>query len=513
MIDSTEQIDEKRVPALVAYAADKSRQNTCPDILLWATTVISATAVLIFSHDELLVQLLEVLALISAFFCGAAWMSGRVVVTYTGLLESIRETLTRVVRTANSTKSRGRSGSDHHTSSFERIMRFGKQRIGQSLDLVETLDGNIRELVGLYENLTTNIAASVVIFNTDRQVTFCSAYTQVLTGCSPADLFATQRDLWSELVLDEDRERYLRAWSVSVLGEDIFVKYQIRHRSGIVLWLETRFVPITDDSGQVQSVMAVTVDLTDTLAQQKQIEEKNRDLQDFTYMVSHDLKAPIFTIKGMATALEEDYAEKLGGDGKELIQFIVDAAGRLEKLVSSVLTYSRLATQQAKEGEVPLSEVLKNVLSDFGQQMKDSHGVINISEMPIVRGDPVRIYQVFSNLIGNALKYRDPKRTPQINIRARVSTGDFAVIDVSDNGLGVPKDRIHDIFRPYQRAHSTEIEGSGIGLACVKKIVESAGGVVSVKSEEGVGSTFTVTIPLPPRKPQSVPEELARAFE
>ena len=133
--------------------------------------------------------------------------------------------------------------------------------------------------------------------------------------------------------------------------------------------------------------------------------------------------------------------------------------------------------------------------------------------MPTVQGDEIRLYQVFSNLVGNAIKYRRRDVQPRISVTA-IRNGDGSVmVMVKDNGLGVPKDKLDLVFRPYQRAHGNQVEGSGIGLACVKKIIDRLGGSVSVESAVGEGSTFIVTFPaiLPP--PQAIPPDLQKAFE
>lgn len=370
------------------------------------------------------------------------------------------------------------------------------------------------ELAERYELLTTNIAASVVIFDRDRRVLFCSPFTEVLTGYHAEAIYSHPGDFWGEIVVESERDKYDKAWSFAQLGEDYSVRYQVHHHDDIKLWFDTQFVPLCDDGGNIVSVMCVTVDVSELVNQRKQVEEQNRDLTDFTYMVSHDLKAPVFTIKGMASALLEDYGQSLGKDGHALIQHILAGATRLEKLIASVIEYSSLGRKEARDVPVDLGVVLGSVLEDLAEQIRQTEAQVLIeSKLPTVRGDDVRYYQLFSNLIGNAMKYRAPGRRPQIHVRAQSAGKDMAALEVTDNGLGIPAAKLEDIFRPYHRAHGSEIEGSGIGLASVKKIVEKVGGAVSVKSIEGEGSTFRVTLPLPPPKPQSIPENLRRYFE
>jgi signal transduction histidine kinase len=254
--------------------------------------------------------------------------------------------------------------------------------------------------------------------------------------------------------------------------------------------------------------------VTDSLNYQKQIEEQNRDLSDFAYMVSHDLKAPIFTIKGMADALTEDYSESLADDGRELVEYIVSATERLERLVESVIEYSSISTKELKEVEVDLNEALTSVTADLQELIRTNSATVDVqTNLGTVTGSPVRIYQVFSNLVGNAIKYRAPERDPHVTISAHSLASGGLKVDVTDNGLGIPTDKLDEVFRPYRRVHAGVAEGSGIGLACVKKIVDHLNGTVSVQSKEGVGSTFTVIFPGPPTAAQGIPKDLQRLYK
>jgi signal transduction histidine kinase len=231
------------------------------------------------------------------------------------------------------------------------------------------------------------------------------------------------------------------------------------------MWAETRTVPIMDDHGDLTSSLSITFDVTSLIRRQQQIEEKNRDLEDFSYMISHDLKAPIFTIKGMMQILQEDLQITTESSTWEIIQHINAATDRLEQLVQSVVDYSRVGIGESAEEVVNINSLLQDICNEITPQLSAVEGSISVTPaMPEVLGDRLKLYQIFSNLIGN--------------------------------GLGIPSNRLQDIFRPFQRAHSKDIEGSGIGLACVKKLVSCLRGDVSVQSEVGVGSTFKVVLPL-----------------
>jgi len=366
----------------------------------------------------------------------------------------------------------------------------------QSLpELLIRLDSISRNLQGRYDVLMNNLAASVIVYDENWRVRFISPYTEILTGYSAEDFYGSSEDLVETISVSP--EKYLRAKKVTQLGEDFHLQFQVRHRSGVTLWLDGRVVPITNENEEVIGLLAVLIDVTESIRQRKQLEEQNQDLKDFSYMVSHDLKAPIFTIKGMVAALKEDYGSKLDSEGHQLLQFIADGAERLEKLVSSVIEYSAISIREGKAEPVRLIDALETATKDLSEQNKIANGTITLPKTDLyLSADPVRLYQVFSNLIGNAIKYREPTRELKISIKAEAIDSSHILVEVTDNGMGIPANKLSDIFRPYHRAHSSDIEGSGIGLASVKKIVEKAGGTVSVTSEEGVGSTFSVLLPV-----------------
>jgi signal transduction histidine kinase len=256
--------------------------------------------------------------------------------------------------------------------------------------------------------------------------------------------------------------------------------------------------------------------VTSAVRYQEEVEEKNRDLQDFTYMVTHDLKAPIYTLKGMVNLIQEDHGESLPTDLQEPLSHINNAARRLEELVTSVLEYSRLTALEFSADAISLEPVLNEVIADYSAQLAECDGKVSLEgTLPRVIGEKTRIYQVFSNLVGNAIKYRSKDRPLVVTIRAKGdSTSRYTTIEVEDNGCGIAKDKLESVFRPFQRAHGADIEGSGIGLACVKKIVEKFGGSVKVVSTPGSGSTFRMKLkPTSTAAKESEPNQIRQGLK
>jgi PAS domain S-box-containing protein len=341
-----------------------------------------------------------------------------------------------------------------------------------------------------------NLVAAIVLRNAEAKIVYCSPYTEVLTGYSIQEIKSCAGDFFESVMHADDREQYRRALKICASGEAFQYRYRLTHRTGIEIWVETRTVPILNQDGRVESYLSVTLDVTGNVRYQKQVEEKNRDLQDFTYMVSHDLKAPIFTIKGMLGIIRDDFGKSLSPDFQEVLGHIERGILRLEQLVSRVLEYSRISTQDGKAEPVDLSHTLAEVAKDFSTQLAEAKGTLTIPpNLPSVSGDPLQIYRVFANLIGNAIKYRSPDRAVAISISYELTRdGRYVRISVVDNGQGIPADKIESVFRPFHRLHGASVEGTGIGLATVKKIAERSGGSIELKSAEDAGSTFIVSL-------------------
>lgn len=347
-----------------------------------------------------------------------------------------------------------------------------------------------------YQTLVELLNAAVVIRDQSAAVLYASPYTEVLTGYPLQEMYRATGDFFLSIMHDEDKARYHRALQVSATGEAFDVRYRIFHHSGIEMWVETRLVPLTDEQGNTRGTLAITLDVTSQVRHQHLLEERNRDLRDFSYMLSHDLKGPIFTIKGMLGMLEEDHLASIPPAMKEILDHVKKATSRLEQLVGSVVEYSRLSFEEVQMTPVPLIVVCDDVRHDLEGECARVGATLEISaELPWVLGDQLKLYRIFANLIGNALKYRAPERPLRVEVQAAPSlSGRYVIIEIRDNGLGIPAEKHDLIFRPFKRAHRGPIEGSGIGLASVKKLTEILGGRISFTSKPGVGTTFSLSL-------------------
>ena len=366
---------------------------------------------------------------------------------------------------------------------------------GDILETIKSLKEEWQIAQERYDLLTDNLAASIIIRDSEDRIIYCSPFTEVLTGFSTQEIYNSKDDFFKQVASDDDKDIIRRALKIAACGEAFRYRYRFYHKTGILMWAETRTVPIMNSCGEVIATLSITLDVTDAALYQKQVEEKNRDLQDFTYMVSHDLKGPIYTIKGMHGILKEYLDTQINNpETIEAMKHIEQAVSRLEKLVGSVLEYSKLSTKEISTEKVNFKGVLLEVLSDLEPVIKDKEIEILCEESyPDIITNKNALYQILANLIGNAVKYRTENRHTVIKVENTAAINRHqAKITISDNCQGIAAEKLPLIFRPFQRAND-KVEGSGIGLASVKKLLEKTSGQITVESEYQKGSTFSLT--------------------
>lgn len=282
--------------------------------------------------------------------------------------------------------------------------------------------------------------------------------------------------------------------------------YRVR-KDGNKFWGSIVITALHDRNGNIIGYSKLTRDLTDKkIAEEKikqyaaQLEHKNAELEEFSYVASHDLKEPLRKIITFGDLLR--YTIKENADERVLnyVTRMQHSAGRMMSLIDDLLQLSRIGRGERQFEETDLDEVLRGVMQDLEPAIEQRHAEIKADPLPRLMAKPLQMQQLFQNLLTNALKFNESE-TPRITISNDViipegSTDHHCQITVADNGIGFEAENAARIFEPFQRLHGrSEYAGSGIGLAICKKIVEFHNGTITARSEPGKGSAFTITLP------------------
>jgi PAS domain S-box-containing protein len=272
-------------------------------------------------------------------------------------------------------------------------------------------------------------------------------------------------------------------------------------KDGRLLDMSITISPLRDEHGTIIGASKIARDITvqkqlaGELAQRMaELERLNAELQQFGYIVSHDLQEPLRTINSYVQLLARRYRGKLDAEADDFIAFAVDGTQRMQALITDLLAYTRMGGTAQEFTAVDCEALLARVLGDLQLAIKDSAAEATHDALPTVHGDAGQLSLVFQNLIGNALKFRG-EAAPRIHVSARRDGAQW-VFSVRDNGIGIDPQHAERIFQIFQRLHPRrKYLGTGIGLAICKKIVERHGGRIWVESELGKGATFYFTVP------------------
>jgi PAS domain S-box-containing protein len=285
------------------------------------------------------------------------------------------------------------------------------------------------------------------------------------------------------------------------------------------VYLNFVYQPLRDSAGDITGIAAVAAEVSEQVAARHQVQALNEELQtavrelqaantqllrtnvdldNFIYTASHDLKAPITNIEGLLTALQEQLPAQLEESEQvlPLLHMMQGAVERFQKTISHLTDISKLQQAHAQAEEVvDLAALLEDVKLDLAPELTAAHAqlLVDVSAYPTLSFSPKNLRSIIYNLLSNAIKYRAPSRPPRIELRCTPAPGQV-ILEVQDNGLGLDAIQQTQLFGMFQRLHS-HVDGSGIGLYMVKKIVENAGGSITVRSELGVGTTFTIALP------------------
>ncbi len=307
---------------------------------------------------------------------------------------------------------------------------------------------------------------------------------------------------WAYFLHPEDRERCLDVWKRS-LGSGETFQSDCRFRRAEnekPRWYTCRAVPIRAADGRILRWFGSCTDVheqreaTDLLQQANEaLKRSNLDLEQFAYAASHDLQEPLRMVVIYSQLLKEEYGDKLTGQGNMYLDFAVDGALRMENLLKDLLSYARAGAPDDHLNETADSEqAFKTACTNLAALIQQSNAEISSTPLPRVRMPEVYLNQIFQNLLGNSLKYRQADVAPVVRVEARRQDGMW-LFSVKDNGIGVAAEHQKQIFGVFRRLHGQDVPGTGIGLALCQKLIERSGGTIWIESSAGQGSVFCFT--------------------
>lgn len=324
---------------------------------------------------------------------------------------------------------------------------------------------------------------------------------------------------WLTVLHPRDLEATLRAWRQARARGAVFeVEQRLRRHDGAYRWHLARAVPLKDATGSIVQWVGSTTDIDDhkrgsellerlVRERTKELERSNRELEEFAYVASHDLQEPLRKIQTFGERLASRFREGLGGQGLEDLDRVLVSAARMRKLIDDLLTFSRVMTKSQPFEPVDLSVIAADAVSDLEGLIQLTGGRVELGGLPTIEADAAQARRLLQNLIANALKFHKPNVAPIVRVEASLGTAPAASapgtgletceLRVVDNGIGFEEKDLDRIFQAFQRLHGgRQYEGTGVGLAICRKIVERHGGTLTARSAPGLGATFVAVLPI-----------------
>ena len=287
-------------------------------------------------------------------------------------------------------------------------------------------------------------------------------------------------------------------------GTSLQLEYRVKTKAGEWLWLLSNDTVLERDaSGAVVRHIGIATDIT----ARKHAEERahrahgeaaitNEELGSFSYSISHDMKAPSNTLRMLLDELAEEHGETLDSDAKELVEVSRTTVDRMGKLIEDVLSYTTVIGQEFEPTNIRLGPLIDDVLAGLAEVIDQHHATLHVGKMPVVRGDPVQLSALFTQLIENAVRFCAPDTRPDARLDARPAPdGNGYVICVHDNGIGIAAEKYEEVFRIFKRLNAApEYPGTGLGLAICRRVAVNHGSRIDVRSVPGRGSTFSIRL-------------------
>jgi len=327
--------------------------------------------------------------------------------------------------------------------------------------------------------------------------------------------FVASLTQWKRLIHHEDLHRVLKYVQSYVKNPEgpYSIEYRIKHNDGSYRWVISRASILMDENNRPQRLVGSQIDITEVKQREEEIRrlnetleervklrtaqllEANKELESFSYSVSHDLRVPLRAIDGFSRIVLEEYGSKLDEEGKRLLHVVRDNSRKMGNLIDDLLAFSRLGRKEMTRSTVDMNQLVKAVIEDLTMMMDKNRLEIILKPLPPSTSDPSMIKQVYQNLISNALKFSSKEQKSQVEAGV-LTINQETVYYVKDNGVGFDMHYVDKLFGVFQRLHSPEeFEGTGVGLALVHRIISRHGGKIWAESKLGEGACFYFTLP------------------
>lgn len=362
-----------------------------------------------------------------------------------------------------------------------------------------------------FQNLKSALDEAAIVAITDKRgiITYVNKKFCAISKYSADELIGKTHKVINSGY--HPKEFFTDMWKTIKSGKVWEGEIRNRAKDGTHYWVSTTIVPFMDKTGEPDSFVAVRYEITDRVVAEEMLKEQqeqlklhmkkleisNRELQDFASVAAHDLQEPLRKIQSFSDRLQSKAKDLLPTEMLDYLDRMQNSANRMQTLINDLLTYSRVTTKAQPFVAIDLKNIVEQVTSDLEVRLEKTNGKILIDNLPTVDADPTQMRQLFQNLLSNALKFHKPEVPPIVEVKAVKSDGESVKIVVSDNGIGFEEKYLDRIFTIFQRLHGRfEYEGTGIGLAVCRKIVDRHGGDITASSVPGVGSQFIVTLPI-----------------
>ncbi len=365
-------------------------------------------------------------------------------------------------------------------------------RFNQMLEGIQSRDDALRKEQERFRFVAESMPQKIFTAKPDGVAEYFNRQWAEYTGLSIEQMRASGA---TQFVHPDDLEENMAAWRHSLeTGEPLIFEHRFRRADGKYRWHLTRAQAMCDGDGRISMWIGSSTDIHEQKEKEEALRQANDDLQQFAYSASHDLQEPIRNVAVYSEIVATRYRDVLDDEGRTFLGFLKEGGHRLSMLVSDLLAYTSAGTGDLKEAPVNASAVLQHSLASLAEAIRESGAEVTADSLPEVYIGEVHLQQVFQNLIANALKYRG-QATPCIHISVTRPSADWCFA-VRDNGIGIEPQYREKIFGVFKRLHHDRtLEGTGIGLAICKRVIERYGGRIWVESVPGKGSTFFFTVP------------------